>query len=361
MDNIAKLFKNIGVWILSFDSTDADGYKTLAMTYNIYKKNNSNGLFLVFVASKPCPTEEIRLSNPNDTHYDNPEQEHEELLCVAKLVNKIAPSAIIVTGARHIDAPVPLKYIKNANEVYGHLVKKNDAQSPIFDIDNGSMMIKLHLVMNSLDEVYIDFMGCVGFFPKLMDIVGEELLVNRLRNTIVPIMGGVMSNVVPQTLSLPGRHPYSTMNQLYDKNATKVFIDFCVRNNIKMFYCTNSKANQYAKFDNDKEMNSAENINGLLGEITTSWFGPHLEGKYVDFDCFTFACYLMMLMGDNDIVCADYYLHLYDNPAIHVLDPENNPTAINNAVWVDANSKVITVMEVTNKWLYYVCLLCSSS
>ncbi|XWV25537.1 hypothetical protein QJ856_gp0218 [Tupanvirus deep ocean] len=349
--DICMPFKNFGIWFISFDPTDADGYKTLALQYKIFESVEiHNKQFFVFASSKACPTQQIRTLTPEQTECYSPIEEQKELECAAKLLYKLAPQAIIVVGSHHVNSPIPLKFIKNAHEVYGNLVRGDDDSPQIISLESCSGIIK-KILNESPCGIFMDFFGCVGYFPKLTELVGEELIAKGLSGTVIPIMGGILEECPPQTLALPGRHPFSTMNQLYDKSATQFFVDFCKKYTIKLFYCTNTKCNEFAKFSNDKEMNSVENISGLLADITSAWFGPHLKDKYVDFDTLAFCAYVLHLTGSTEIQTDGRFLHLYDNPAIHLLCKDNNPKSIPNAQTVSSDYSVLSVDKVSNQWI----------
>ncbi|XWV26871.1 putative orfan [Tupanvirus soda lake] len=347
--DIIVSFKNFGLWFISFDPTDADGYKTLTLQYKIFESLQiHNKQFFIFASSKACPTQEMRVSTPEQTECYSPLEEQKELACASKMLYKLAPQAIIVVGSYHINSPVPLKFIKNAHEVYGNLVCVEDDSLPIISLESCSSVIK-KILNESPCGIFMDFFGCVGYFPKLTELVGEELIAKGLSNTIIPVMGGILEECPPQTLALPGRHPFSTMNQLYDKTATNYFIDFCKKHNIQLFYCTNTKCNEFAKFSNDKEMNSCENMSGLLANITSAWFGPHLKDKYVDFDTFTFCSYVLYLLGSNEVQIDKRFLHLYDNPAIHLLCKDSDPKSLPNVHTV--NSDYLSVNKTSKIWI----------
>lgn len=350
LDRIVKCFDKNGLWIISFDPTDADGYKMVALQYNIFvEQNNPNKKFYIFYSSKACPTNEVRMSKPTDTECDCQDEEQKELECVASLLSQLTPNAILVTGSRHVNSPLPLKFVKNAHEVYSELSGPNTIT--IIDIETAAFQIKEHLEKYPINKICMDFVGCIGYFPKIKSLIGETKLAKGLEGQIILVMGGILEEFPPQTMALPGRHPYTTMNQLYDKVATKEFYDFCIKYNQPLLFCTNTKTNEFAKFIDDEDMNGAEKMTGLLAKITSKWFGPHLKGKYVDFDTFAFCCYVLMMLDSTAVDYEVRYLHLYDNPAINLLSKKSDPISLENTVAVDSSLKVFSVNKVTQNWL----------
>lgn len=325
---IAKKFEETLLYFSSFDPTDQDGYKALGMEYNIYlfnkyrrdptfltdkvtivekQKNVIENIemskirlaskFFIFYISKPVKPEELKIDNKETDGYF-PIEEEQELFAAAKILKKIAPEAYLVVGSRQIGSIIPLQKISNVQTVYGKLYNDEDPSLKIISIYQASYIIKKKLRKYN-KKIFMDFFGCIGYFPALRKLVGTDLLAKALKDTIIPVMGGVFP-AIPQTLPSPNRNPLATMNQLYDKHATKVFMKFIIKHKIKLFYVTNN-ISKLTAFKNDRGMIESEKLgNSIYAQLATAWYASYLENNYVDFDVFAFATYCLYLVKPSD-------------------------------------------------------------
>lgn len=349
--DITKKFENYIIYISSFDPTDQDGYKALGMEYNIYlfnkyrrddtflndklknvdeniKKSKTRlaSKFFIFYSSKPTPSPTFKKTEDAKKQTDGyfPVEEEQELFAAAKILKKIAPEAYLVVGSRQIGSIITLDRISNVQTIYKKIYKDEDPTLKILSIYQAAYMIKKKLRKYKDKKIFMDFFGCIGYFPYLCHLVTEDLLVKALKDTIIPIMGGVFPEM-PQTMPIKGRNPYATMNQLYDVTATKDFMEFVIKHKIKLFYVTNNITKSTKFNDADIMIDSEKLGNSIYAQLSKAWYQPHLKDNYVDFDVFAFAVYCLYLVNAKDENFKNGFLFIDPaNYAVQIVNDTNN-------------------------------------
>jgi hypothetical protein len=365
LGTIANLFIQHTIWFISFDPTDCDGYKALKIQLIIFRLIKSltdhSCYMFVFVNAKAHPNAEIIQTHGKETEYYDEDGENIELHHVAKMLYQIGEDDIIVViGSRHVDNPVPLEFLKNADVIYKECAD-TDKKPKIINISECANIIRGIFKEAPETKIFMDFFGCVGYFPQLAKYVGEELLAKGLRNTVIPVMGGIWEGATPNTLALPKRHRWATMNQIYNKEATKYFLHFCRQYNVKLFYCTNTKCNEFAKFQNVDHMITTERLTGLMEKITRAW--PFPADKCIDFDVLAFVTYLLYLADPEEVEVIPMFLNTYTDPSIHFLTKTqitNGKTEVPDTEWIDGSFIVDGFSKTSDHWLEIAADLLSS-
>jgi len=142
--------------------------------------------------------------------------------------------------------PFSAKAIKIESKVYGDAFKNSKtlidlsmetckgkcAQGAVFTT---SQTQTRDFSLNYYDEIYMDFCGSMAFLTD--EWLGKlEAVSGKIKGVFV--MGGVLANVVPETLSampeILNRFSCATMNQLYHPENSAKFFDFIEKHNASL-------------------------------------------------------------------------------------------------------------------------------
>lgn len=194
---------------------------------------------------------------------------------------------------------IPHKVMFSEPESYGSLLP---AGTPPVELQPLQALIDL---INSPEVTSVVLLGAgsVGFLPQLSSACAASLG-PKLAASGMPLalMGGILSEVTPATMRLPGRDPRSSMNLLYDvplavadgsagadpdtlsKLAPRVLLQLARHHGIPLLFVTNNVCNKLLRFEDSGDVVTSLGLGGLLEGVAKVWFSPRLAGKCVPFD-----------------------------------------------------------------------------
>jgi hypothetical protein len=137
-------------------------------------------------------------------------------------------------------------------------------------------------------DIYMDMNGSMAFYDETFN---TKVIQSGLLKSVF-IMGGVLSNVPPDTLSIMpflNRFSSATMNQLYAKEKTGQFFKDIntanTKNKINVYIISNNEINKnltYAKNDFKKKMLELGLLSGNKSELLFDKFYEAKKSKYLD-------------------------------------------------------------------------------
>ena len=72
----------------------------------------------------------------------------------------------------------------------------------------------------------------------------------------ITIMAGILAEIEPATLRVPGRDPRSTMNAIYHEPAVKCMLQLAQEARLPLLFVTNNVCNGLLRFDDFEELSA---------------------------------------------------------------------------------------------------------
>ena len=284
------------LYIQSGDTTDFDGYMIAAAAQQVCANNPRMECAIILPERRACPD----ISEINMMTHD-PIYGEEVVETSAKLLRLLCPSSMIVKGPLNSRNVIPHKFAFNEVKGYGPLIEAYDVEHGLQDMDDLAKRIK----DPEITAIIIDVNGSVGYLVELKKLFGDEIiqvLGEKMKASGKPIvfMAGILAEIEPMTLSLPGRDARSTMNAIYSPEGVRIILDIAKKHDIELLFVSNNVCNKLLRFNDAQDVKTSMGLDGLLAQISDEWYDrPHLRGKCVPFDWVSFCA--MLMFGKTDV------------------------------------------------------------
>jgi len=275
------------IYIQSGDPGDFDGY-LIGVAGHVLESHTKDMMFaLVVPERRACPDRNETDVNAHDEMFS------ESVLRVSgSLFRALCPKACIIRGPLNQRNIIPLKFIFSEPDMYGDLV---ESQPPNAGPISWRSVVDLADMVQRKDvtSVVIDMNGSMGYLKLLSSLAPS--LGSKLKASGVPIviMAGVLAEQETGTLRVPGRDPRSTMNAIYHPEAVQLLLDMAKKEGVSLLFVTNNVCNHLFRFEDSEDIIKELELKGLMKDLATQWYGPHLKGKCVPFDWVSFTSMLL--------------------------------------------------------------------
>jgi len=310
--DIVTTCQKFGIWLISSNPYYISHHKKIALQYQIFEeisKNKPHSKFFVFVGAPLHGTGQYKYHLKDDVEI------------MTKMLQLIAPRSILVVGDFYSQTEMVTYFLDQANTVYGQLIKWERKQVHVVSMEICARIITKHLKQLE-DKIYLEIFDSPGFFPKLVELVGIDIMTSALRDVTIPILGGLSQEFV-------SAHPTDKMtdNLLHDSDAANFFIEFCLKHNMLSFYCPINVCACYC--DHEKYVTDQKlNMPMFLKNISLLYKKYAADDLHCNDSLFAYASYLMYMMNVPIIGVEKAYLSLASDSYIITQDHEISETDV---------------------------------